>query len=68
MLLKSLGLKMLLSGKNDLYLEDTEFLTQLTFRDNILFGLPYIESRYKQTLLACALQKVVSCVFPPEGT
>ena len=29
-----------------------------TVRENILFGLPYIESHYTQVLHACALEQV----------
>jgi len=37
------------------YCSQTPWLQSMTIRDNILFGSPYDEVRYKQTLEACAL-------------
>ncbi|KAI8092705.1 P-loop containing nucleoside triphosphate hydrolase protein [Halteromyces radiatus] len=37
------------------YAAQTAWLQNATIRDNILFGLPYIEDRYKSTLWACSL-------------
>ncbi|KAG8631611.1 hypothetical protein KVT40_000751 [Elsinoe batatas] len=37
------------------YCSQTPWLQSMTIRDNILFGHPYDEARYKQTLQACAL-------------
>ncbi|KAL7326011.1 hypothetical protein PS15p_208405 [Mucor circinelloides] len=39
------------------YVSQTAWLRNASIRDNILFGLPYIEKRYKETLYACALDK-----------
>lgn len=39
------------------YVSQTPWLQNASIRNNILFGLPYIESRYKETLAACALDK-----------
>ena len=37
------------------YCAQTPWLQSMSIRDNILFSYPYVESRYKQTLEACAL-------------
>ncbi|KAI8640841.1 P-loop containing nucleoside triphosphate hydrolase protein [Parasitella parasitica] len=39
------------------YVSQTAWLQNASIRDNILFGLPFIESRYRETLTACALDK-----------
>lgn len=39
------------------YASQNAWLQNASIRDNILFGLPFIESRYKETLYACALDK-----------
>lgn len=39
------------------YVSQTAWLRNASIRDNILFGLPFIEKRYKETLHACALDK-----------
>jgi ABC-type multidrug transport system fused ATPase/permease subunit len=39
------------------YVSQTAWLQNASIRDNILFGLPYVESRYRDTLSACALDK-----------
>ncbi|KAI7849482.1 P-loop containing nucleoside triphosphate hydrolase protein, partial [Circinella umbellata] len=39
------------------YVSQTAWLQNASIRDNILFGLPYIEKRYKETLRSCALDK-----------
>ncbi|KAL0086848.1 P-loop containing nucleoside triphosphate hydrolase protein [Phycomyces blakesleeanus] len=39
------------------YVSQTAWLQNASIRDNILFGLPHIEKRYKATLTACALDK-----------
>ncbi|CAO3698324.1 unnamed protein product [Rhizopus stolonifer] len=39
------------------YVSQTAWLQNASIRDNILFGLPYVESRYRETLAACALSK-----------
>ncbi|KAG0179991.1 hypothetical protein DFQ29_001398 [Apophysomyces sp. BC1021] len=42
------------------YVSQTAWLQNASIRNNILFGLPYVESRYKDTLFACALNKDLS--------
>lgn len=42
------------------YVSQTPWLQNASIRDNILFGLPFIESRYRQTLFVCALDKDLS--------
>ncbi|KAF7727026.1 hypothetical protein EC973_008140, partial [Apophysomyces ossiformis] len=42
------------------YVAQTAWLQNASIRDNILFGLPYSEERYKETLFACALNKDLS--------
>ncbi|ORY91324.1 P-loop containing nucleoside triphosphate hydrolase protein [Syncephalastrum racemosum] len=42
------------------YVSQTAWLQNASIRDNILFGLPYVEKRYKDTLVACALHKDLS--------
>ncbi|GAN05655.1 multidrug resistance-associated ABC transporter [Mucor ambiguus] len=39
------------------YASQTAWLQNASIRDNILFGLPCVESRYRETLTACALDK-----------
>lgn len=39
------------------YVSQTAWLRNASIRDNILFGLPFIDKRYKETLYACALDK-----------
>jgi ABC-type multidrug transport system fused ATPase/permease subunit len=39
------------------YVSQSAWLQNASIRDNILFGLPYVESRYRETLSACALDK-----------
>jgi ATP-binding cassette, subfamily C (CFTR/MRP), member 1 len=38
------------------YVPQTPWVQNLTLRDNILFGLPYDEDRYKRVVHACALE------------
>ncbi|KAI8993635.1 P-loop containing nucleoside triphosphate hydrolase protein [Pilobolus umbonatus] len=39
------------------YVSQTAWLQNASIRDNILFGLPMVEERYRATLSACALDK-----------
>ncbi|KAG0179987.1 hypothetical protein DFQ28_002186 [Apophysomyces sp. BC1034] len=39
------------------YVSQTAWLQNASIRDNILFDLPYVEKRYKDTLFSCALNK-----------
>lgn len=50
------------------YVAQIPWIENTTIRENILFGLPYIESRYKQTLVACALQKDLEMLSDGELT
>jgi ABC-type transport system involved in cytochrome bd biosynthesis fused ATPase/permease subunit len=38
------------------YVSQQAWIQNLTLRDNILFGSPYDEERYKKVIYACALQ------------
>ncbi|CDH57434.1 abc bile acid [Lichtheimia corymbifera JMRC:FSU:9682] len=42
------------------FVAQTAWLQNASIRDNILFGLPYVEKRYQATLSACALDKDLS--------
>ncbi|KAI8149056.1 P-loop containing nucleoside triphosphate hydrolase protein [Fennellomyces sp. T-0311] len=42
------------------YVSQTAWLQNASIRDNILFGLPFVEKRYQDTLKACALDKDLS--------
>ncbi|KAI9320842.1 hypothetical protein BX666DRAFT_2119002 [Dichotomocladium elegans] len=42
------------------YVSQTAWLQNASIRDNITFGLPYVEKRYRATLYACALDKDMS--------
>ncbi|CAO0789946.1 unnamed protein product [Mucor circinelloides] len=50
------------------YVSQTPWLQNASIRENILFGLPYIESRYKETLSACALDKDMSILEDGDRT
>ena len=50
------------------YVSQSPWLQNASIRDNILFGLPYIESRYKETLSACALDKDMSILEDGDRT
>ncbi|KAK4511114.1 uncharacterized protein ATC70_012325 [Mucor velutinosus] len=50
------------------YVSQTPWLQNASIRNNILFGLPYIESRYKKTLSACALDKDMSILEDGDRT
>lgn len=39
------------------YVSQTAWLRNASIRDNILFGLPFMAKRYRETLYACALDK-----------
>ncbi|KAL7939657.1 P-loop containing nucleoside triphosphate hydrolase protein [Trichoderma chlorosporum] len=47
------------------YVAQTPWLESASFRDNILFGLPYDEARYGRVIDACALQKDLKIL--PDG-
>ncbi|CAO3630134.1 unnamed protein product [Mucor hiemalis] len=50
------------------YVSQTPWLQNASIRKNILFGLPYIESRYKETLSACALDKDMAILEDGDRT
>ncbi|KAI8969939.1 hypothetical protein BDF20DRAFT_915834 [Mycotypha africana] len=50
------------------YVSQTAWLRNASIRDNILFGLPFVESRYKQTLYACALHKDLAYLEDGDAT
>ena len=47
------------------YVSQTPWLESASFRDNILFGLPYLEDRYNTALDVCALKKDLEIL--PDG-
>lgn len=50
------------------YVSQTAWLRNASIRDNILFGLPYIEKRYKETMYACALDKDMNNLEDGDNT
>lgn len=38
------------------YVPQTPWVQNLSLRDNILFGMPYEEAKYKEVIHACALE------------
>jgi ABC-type multidrug transport system fused ATPase/permease subunit len=42
------------------YCQQQAWIQNATLRDNILFGLPYDESRYRRVIRACALERDIS--------
>ena len=47
------------------YVAQIPWIENATIKDNILFGLPYNEERYRKTLFACALEKDLEMM--PDG-
>ncbi|RAK72684.1 multidrug resistance-associated protein [Aspergillus fijiensis CBS 313.89] len=47
------------------YVAQIPWIENATIKDNILFGLPYDEKRYRKTISACALQKDLEML--PDG-
>ncbi|KAM0262906.1 hypothetical protein ACHAQJ_001499 [Trichoderma viride] len=47
------------------YVAQIPWLESASFRDNILFGLPYIEARYQKVIEVCALKKDLAIL--PDG-
>lgn len=50
------------------YVSQTPWIENATIRDNILFGLPYNESRYRKVIHACALKKDLDMLTDGEFT
>ncbi|KAG0190342.1 hypothetical protein DFQ28_002190 [Apophysomyces sp. BC1034] len=50
------------------YVSQTAWLQNASIRDNILFGLPYVGSRYKDVLFACALDRDLSILEDGDQT
>jgi ABC-type multidrug transport system fused ATPase/permease subunit len=50
------------------YIAQIPWIENASIRDNILFGLPYDEDRYKQTIDACALKKDLEMLTDGENT
>ncbi|KAE8383307.1 P-loop containing nucleoside triphosphate hydrolase protein [Aspergillus bertholletiae] len=50
------------------YVSQVPWIENATIRDNILFGLPYNETRYRQVIFACALQKDLDMLPDGEST
>ncbi|KAG2203106.1 hypothetical protein INT47_004913 [Mucor saturninus] len=50
------------------YVSQTAWLQNASIKDNILFGLPYLQNRYKATLTACALDKDLSYLEDGDTT
>jgi len=48
------------------YVPQTPWIQNGTVRDNILFGLPYDEKKYKQTVFACCLERDFE-IMEPHG-
>lgn len=51
-----------LVSKSIAFVAQTPWIENGTVRDNVLFGLPFVESRYKQVLHACAFWKDISAM------
>ncbi|KAL7808977.1 P-loop containing nucleoside triphosphate hydrolase protein [Trichoderma aethiopicum] len=50
------------------YVAQTPWLESASFRDNILFGLPYIEARYQKVIETCALKKDLEILADGDKT
>ncbi|KAI8065795.1 P-loop containing nucleoside triphosphate hydrolase protein [Gongronella butleri] len=50
------------------YVAQTAWLQNVSIRDNILFGLPYVEKRYKDTLHACSLEPDLAILSHGDAT
>ncbi|KAF4443547.1 hypothetical protein F53441_11402 [Fusarium austroafricanum] len=50
------------------YVGQTPWLESASLRDNILFGLPYIEERYSQVVEVCALKKDLQILTDGDKT
>lgn len=50
------------------YVGQTPWLESASFRDNIIFGLPYLENRYNTVLDVCALKKDLEILTDGDKT
>jgi ABC-type multidrug transport system fused ATPase/permease subunit len=50
------------------YVPQIPWIENCSFRDNILFGLPYIQERYDQVIQACALEKDLEILIDGDAT
>lgn len=50
------------------YIGQIPWIENATFKDNILFGLPFDEERYEKTLAACALKKDLESLSDGDKT
>lgn len=50
------------------YVSQTPWLESASFRDNILFGLPFIEDRYNKVIEVCALKKDLQILTDGDRT
>jgi ABC-type multidrug transport system fused ATPase/permease subunit len=50
------------------YVSQTPWLESTSFRNNILFGLPYVESRYNKVIEVCALKKDLEILTDGDST
>ncbi|KAM5355421.1 hypothetical protein ACJ41O_002067 [Fusarium nematophilum] len=50
------------------YVGQTPWLESASFRDNILFGLPFVEDRYKKVIEVCALKKDLEILTDGDKT
>ena len=50
------------------FVSQSVWIENATIRDNVLFGLPFYERRYRETLFACALDKDVEMFLDGDST
>jgi ABC-type multidrug transport system fused ATPase/permease subunit len=50
------------------YVPQIPWIENCSLKDNVLFGLPYDESRYKEVIQACALQKDLEILVDGDRT
>ena len=50
------------------FVSQTPWIESGTVKENILFGLPYVEDRYRKVLAACALEKDIELLVDGDET
>ncbi len=50
------------------YVAQIPWIENASIKDNIVFGLPYLEDRYKKTIEVCALKKDLEMLSDGENT